>query len=84
MVVSRIGASAIRDIRISLPGLERTRSFLTGLLHDARAPAAMQSRYPRTPTEIGAGQNSTVVFPMPIDITKLFRKKAAKGVGAGN
>jgi regulator of protease activity HflC (stomatin/prohibitin superfamily) len=35
-------------------------------------PAAMQLRYLQTLTEIGAEQNSTVVFPMPIDIMKPF------------
>jgi regulator of protease activity HflC (stomatin/prohibitin superfamily) len=35
-------------------------------------PAAMQLRYLQTLTEIGAEQNSTVVFPMPIDIVKPF------------
>jgi hypothetical protein len=32
----------------------------------------MQLRYLQTLTEIGAEQNSTVVFPMPIDIVKPF------------
>jgi regulator of protease activity HflC (stomatin/prohibitin superfamily) len=43
-------------------------------------PAAMQLRYLQTLTEIGAEQNSTIVFPMPIDIIKPFldlREKAA-------
>ena len=44
-------------------------------------PAAMQLRYLQTLTEIGAEQNSTIVFPMPIDIIKPFLElleKAAK------
>jgi hypothetical protein len=32
----------------------------------------MQLRYLQTLTEIGAEQNSTIVFPMPIDIIKPF------------
>jgi hypothetical protein len=32
----------------------------------------MQLRYLQTLTEIGAEQNSTVVFPMPIDIIRPF------------
>jgi hypothetical protein len=32
----------------------------------------MQLRYLQTLTEIGAEQNSTVIFPMPIDIIKPF------------
>jgi regulator of protease activity HflC (stomatin/prohibitin superfamily) len=35
-------------------------------------PAAMQLRYLQTLTEIGGEQNSTIVFPMPIDILKPF------------
>lgn len=35
-------------------------------------PAAMQLRYLQTLTEIGAEQNTTVIFPMPIDIVKPF------------
>jgi regulator of protease activity HflC (stomatin/prohibitin superfamily) len=48
-------------------------------------PAAMQLRYLQTLTEIGAEQNSTIIFPMPIDIIKPFldlQEKAAKRVGA--
>src|SRR5271156_2894826 len=47
-------------------------------------PAAMQLRYLQTLTEIGAEQNSTVVFPMPIDIIKPFLQlleKAGKPTG---
>jgi regulator of protease activity HflC (stomatin/prohibitin superfamily) len=35
-------------------------------------PAALQLRYLQTLTEIGATQNSTVVFPLPMDIAKAF------------
>ncbi len=45
--------------------------------------AAMQLRYLQTLTEIGAEQNSTVVFPMPIDIVRPFMDmldEADKGV----
>lgn len=53
-------------------------------------PAAMQLRYLQTLAEIGAEQNSTVVFPMPIDIIKPFldivdkagRPTAANGAAA--
>ena len=46
-------------------------------------PAAMQLRYLQTLSEIGAEQNSTIVFPMPIDIIKPFMdlvEKASKTV----
>lgn len=51
----------------------------------ASVPAAMQLRYLQTLTEIGAEQNSTVIFPMPLDIVKPFLQlieKTAKGPGA--
>jgi regulator of protease activity HflC (stomatin/prohibitin superfamily) len=35
-------------------------------------PAALQLRYMQTLTEIGATQNSTVVFPLPLDVVKPF------------
>jgi len=47
----------------------------------ASIPAAMQLRYLQTLTEIGAEQNSTIIFPMPIDIIKPFldlQEKASK------
>jgi len=38
----------------------------------ASVPAAMQLRYLQTLTEIGGEHNSTVIFPMPLDIIKPF------------
>ncbi len=35
-------------------------------------PAALQLRYMQTLTEIGSNQNSTVVFPLPLDVLKPF------------
>ena len=35
-------------------------------------PASLQLRYLQTLTEIGATQNSTVVFPLPMDVIKPF------------
>jgi regulator of protease activity HflC (stomatin/prohibitin superfamily) len=35
-------------------------------------PASLQLRYLQTLTEIGAAQNSTVVFPLPLDLVKPF------------
>ena len=51
-------------------------------------PAALQLRYMQTLTEIGATQNSTVVFPLPMDLVKPFldtldEKKEAKQTGNG-
>jgi regulator of protease activity HflC (stomatin/prohibitin superfamily) len=38
----------------------------------ASVPTAMQLRYLQTLTEIGGEHNSTVVFPMPLDVIKPF------------
>ena len=44
-------------------------------------PAAMQLRYLQTLTEIGAEQNTTVIFPMPIDVMKPFLEILDKKAG---
>jgi len=43
-------------------------------------PSAMQLRYLQTLTEIGAEQNSTVIFPMPLDIVTPFLALLDKSV----
>lgn len=40
----------------------------------AKEPVAIQLRYLQTLTEIGVEKNTTVVFPVPIDILKTFWK----------
>jgi regulator of protease activity HflC (stomatin/prohibitin superfamily) len=39
-------------------------------------PSALQLRYMQTLTEIGATQNSTVIFPLPLDVLKPFLEAA--------
>jgi regulator of protease activity HflC (stomatin/prohibitin superfamily) len=41
----------------------------------AHEPMSLQLRFLQTLTEIGAEKNSTVVFPVPIDIIKMFLDK---------
>lgn len=41
----------------------------------AAQPGAMQLRYMQTLTEIGGEQNSTIVFPLPLDILSAFMDK---------
>ncbi len=86
-------AEAERDRRAKIIHAEAEFQASQTLVDAARIlgsiPAAMQLRYLQTLTEIGAEQNSTVVFPMPIDIIKPFleilektdKAKAADGVG---
>lgn len=69
-------AEAERDRRAKIIHAEAELQASQTLVDAAKIlgsiPAAMQLRYLQTLTEIGAEQNSTVVFPMPIDIIKPF------------
>jgi regulator of protease activity HflC (stomatin/prohibitin superfamily) len=47
-----------------------------------RNPTTLQLRYLQTLREIGANQNSTVVFPMPIDLVKPLLDAIRQGSGA--
>jgi regulator of protease activity HflC (stomatin/prohibitin superfamily) len=38
----------------------------------SRNPTALQLRYLQTLTEIGTEKNTTIVFPLPIDLLKAF------------
>src|SRR5579872_4727866 len=82
-------AEAERDRRAKIIHAEAEFQASQTLVNAAQIlgsiPAAMQLRYLQTLTEIGAEQNSTVVFPMPIDIVKPFLElleKAGKARGA--
>jgi len=48
----------------------------------SRNPQAMQLRYLQTLTEIATEQNSTIIFPLPMDILTPFLQKASAGKGA--
>ena len=69
-------AEAERDRRAKVIHAEAEFQASQTLVNAAKIlgsiPAAMQLRYLQTLTEIGTEQNSTVVFPMPIDIMKPF------------
>ena len=45
----------------------------------ATQPAALQLRYLQTLTEIGVEKNTTVVFPLPIDIISAWVKTLGQG-----
>ena len=69
-------AEAERDRRAKIIHAEAEFQASQTLVNAAKilssVPSAMQLRYLQTLSEIGAEQNSTVVFPMPIDIIKPF------------
>ena len=81
-------AEAERDRRAKIIHAEAEFQASQTLVNAAKIlgsiPAAMQLRYLQTLTEIGGEQNSTIVFPMPIDIIKPFLdilEKADKATG---
>jgi hypothetical protein len=51
----------------------------------AEQPATLQLRYLQTLTEIASERNSTVVFPIPIDLINMFMEGiSANGRGGGD
>ncbi len=82
-------AEAERDRRAKIIHAEAEFQASQTLVNAAKIlssiPAAMQLRYLQTLAEIGAEQNSTIIFPMPIDIIKPFLElldKAGKAPAA--
>jgi regulator of protease activity HflC (stomatin/prohibitin superfamily) len=50
----------------------------------ARSPGAMQLRTLQTMAEISAERNSTIIFPIPVEILDVFRRSIGDGNGAGS
>jgi regulator of protease activity HflC (stomatin/prohibitin superfamily) len=46
-------------------------------------PASLQLRYLQTLLEIGSNQNTTVVFPLPMDVLEPFIGRGTAGAGTG-
>src|SRR5690606_32055124 len=49
----------------------------------SRNPASLQLRYLQTLLEISGNQNSTVIFPLPMDLISAFQQSIA-GIGNPN
>jgi len=47
----------------------------------AKEPVTLQLRYLQTLTEIASEKNSTLIFPLPIDLISMFMKKEAPAQG---
>ncbi|HYB27044.1 MAG TPA: slipin family protein [Solirubrobacteraceae bacterium] len=83
-------AEAERERRAKIINAEGEAQAATRLADAAevigRNPTTLQLRYLQTLREIGATQNSTVVFPMPIDLVKpvLDAVQAASGAQASS
>ena len=48
-----------------------------------REPSALQLRYLQTLVEVGTDQNSTIVFPLPLDLVTPFLDRAAAAARNG-
>ena len=51
---------------------EASRKLSEAAVAISKEPVALQLRYLQTLTEIGVEQNTTIVFPLPIDLLKAF------------
>jgi regulator of protease activity HflC (stomatin/prohibitin superfamily) len=82
-------AEAERDKRAKIihasGEFEASKQLAEAAVIISRQPATLQLRYLQTLTEIAAERNSTVIFPVPIDIfsafTKLIQNKLGKEEG---
>jgi regulator of protease activity HflC (stomatin/prohibitin superfamily) len=79
-------AEAERERRAKIINAEGEAQAATKLAEAAdvisQNPTTLQLRYLQTLREIGATQNSTVVFPMPIDLVKPLLEAMGRGSGA--
>ena len=53
---------------------EASKTLAAAATTIAAQPVALQLRYLQTLTEIGSEKNTTIVFPLPIDLLEYFRK----------
>lgn len=76
-------AEATREARakvIAAKGEEdASRSLKAAAMEIAACPIALQLRYLQTLASISAEKNSTIVFPLPIDLLHLFRGRRGRG-----
>ena len=81
-------AEAERERRAKIINAEGEAQAATRLADAAdiigRNPTTLQLRYLQTLREIGANQNSTVVFPMPIDLIKPVLEAIGQGGAAAS
>jgi regulator of protease activity HflC (stomatin/prohibitin superfamily) len=50
----------------------------------AREPTTLQLRYLQTLVEVASEKNSTIIFPLPIDLINIFMKRVSPEEGKGN
>ena len=61
--------------RVAADGEFQAAEKLTQAAHIiSQNPAALQLRYLQTLLEMGVNQNTTIVFPLPIELIRAFQK----------
>lgn len=79
-------AEAERERRAKVIGAQGELQASETLAEAARVlssqPASIQLRYLQTLTEVAAENNSTTIFPLPIDLISPFLKRAAETIAA--
>lgn len=72
-------AEASREARAKIVAAEGEQKASRALKEAAdvmmESPAAIQLRYLQTLNSIAAERNSTIIFPLPIDVMSTFMKK---------
>jgi regulator of protease activity HflC (stomatin/prohibitin superfamily) len=53
---------------------EASKMLSAAAVQISAQPVALQLRYLQTLTEIGVEKNSTIIFPLPLDIIEYFMK----------
>ena len=75
-------AEAVREARAKVIAAEGEQRAARALREAAMvmndSPAALQLRYLQTLASISSDKNSTIIFPLPIDILKPFVKSCAE------
>jgi len=56
---------------------EASRKLSEAAVAISKEPVALQLRYLQTLTEIGVEKNTTIVFPLPIDLLKALMPKVS-------
>merc|ERR1719239_1858649 len=76
-------AEAARNARAKVIAAEGEHKASRALRHAAEvitdSPAALQLRYLQTLNNISAENNSTIIFPFPIDLISSFMTSSVKG-----
>ena len=73
-------AEAAREARAKVIAAEGEQKASVALKDAAdvinQSPIALQLRYLQTLTNISAEKNSTIIFPVPIEMLRVFEKKS--------